>query len=53
LKNEIKMVANDYDVEWDEAHDEKDEAVTRALDEVDAGSKSEKRRKKDSEKDEG
>ncbi|OCL13896.1 hypothetical protein AOQ84DRAFT_411300 [Glonium stellatum] len=31
LRREIKAVANEYDVEWDELEDEKDENVSRAL----------------------
>jgi hypothetical protein len=31
LRKEIKAVANEYDVEWDELKDEKDEKVTEAL----------------------
>ncbi|KAL9022330.1 MAG: hypothetical protein Q9185_000445, partial [Variospora sp. 1 TL-2023] len=31
LRREIKQVASEYDVEWDERADEKDEKVTQAL----------------------
>lgn len=31
LRREIKQVASEYDVEWDETLDEKDEKVTEAL----------------------
>jgi hypothetical protein len=31
LRKEIKAVANEYDVEWDELADEKDEEVAEAL----------------------
>jgi len=31
LRAEIKKVANEYDVEWDELEDEKDKKVTQAL----------------------
>jgi hypothetical protein len=31
LRKEIKAVANEYDVEWDELKDEKDEKVREAL----------------------
>ena len=31
LRKEIKAVANEYDVEWDEIQDEKDEVVAEAL----------------------
>lgn len=34
LRREIKQVASEYDVEWDERSDEKDEKVTEALKEV-------------------
>lgn len=34
LRKEIKAVAREYDVEWDETKDEKDEKVTNALKEV-------------------
>jgi len=31
LRRDIKVVANEYDVEWDELDDEKDEKVSHAL----------------------
>ena len=31
LRKEIKAVANEYDVEWDELQEEKDESVAEAL----------------------
>lgn len=34
LRNEIKAVAKEYDVDWDEKVDEKDEKVTNALKKV-------------------
>lgn len=34
LRKEIKAVAAEYDVDWDEKVDEKDETVTEALKEV-------------------
>ena len=34
LRKEIKAVASEYDVDWDEKHDEHDEKVTEALREV-------------------
>lgn len=34
LRNEIKAVAKEYDVDWDETIDEKDEKVTNALKKV-------------------
>jgi hypothetical protein len=44
LRKEIKAVANEYDVEWDELKDEKDEKVAEAL-------RSERKKKKEAEKD--
>lgn len=44
LRKEIKAVANEYDVEWDELNEEKDEKVTEAL-------KDERKRKKKTNKD--
>lgn len=50
LRKEIKAVAREYDVEWDETVDEKDEQVTNALKEVRDKKKAEKgKRKKDGE----
>ncbi|KAL8793557.1 MAG: hypothetical protein Q9195_003819 [Heterodermia aff. obscurata] len=34
LRKEIKAVASEYDVDWDEKHDEQDQKVTEALREV-------------------
>lgn len=34
MRKEIKAVAAEYDVDWDEKVDEKDETVTEALEEV-------------------
>ena len=34
LRKEIKAVASEYDVDWDEKRDEQDEKVTEALREV-------------------
>lgn len=31
LRKEIKMIADEYDVEWDETHDEGDKRVAQAL----------------------
>jgi hypothetical protein len=42
LRKEIKAVANEYDVEWDELQEEKDEKVQQAL-------KKERERKADKE----
>ena len=47
LRKEIKAVANEYDVEWDELHDEKDESVAEALKEH----REKEKGKKDDEKD--
>ena len=44
LRKEIKAVANEYDVEWDELQEEKDEKVQQAL-------KQERVKQKDSKKD--
>jgi hypothetical protein len=44
LRKEIKAVANEYDVEWDELKDEKDEKVAEAL-------RKERKKKKETEKD--
>lgn len=44
LRKEIKAVANEYDVEWDELKDEKDEKVAEAL-------RDERKRKKTQDKD--
>ena len=33
-RKEIKQIASEYDVEWDETLDEKDERVTRAMKKV-------------------
>ncbi|EUC31744.1 hypothetical protein COCVIDRAFT_41299 [Bipolaris victoriae FI3] len=43
LRKEIKAIANEYDVEWDELQDEKDEKVQQAL-------KNERRRKEEKKK---
>jgi hypothetical protein len=44
LRKEIKAVANEYDVEWDELKDEKDDKVAEAL-------KKDRKRKKEGKKD--
>lgn len=46
LRKEIKAVAAEYDVDWDEMVDEKDETVTEALEEV----RNKKKGKKNKEK---
>ena len=59
LRREIKMVAEEYDVEWDERKDEGDEKVSKALrherkkkkKEDDEDEKDEKERKKTDEDD--
>jgi hypothetical protein len=47
LRKEIKAIANEYDVEWDELKEEKDEKVAQALKE------DRKRRKKDTKESDG
>jgi len=44
LRKEIKAIANEYDVEWDELQEEKDEKVQQAL-------KKERQKKEDKKKD--
>lgn len=53
LRNEIKAVAKEYDVDWDETVDEKDEKVTNALKRVRDKKKAERngKDKKDGEDD--
>ena len=46
LRKEIKLIANEYDVEWDELDDEKDEKVSEAL-----RKQREERKKKDDDSD--
>lgn len=48
LRKEIKAVANEYDVEWDEIQDEKDEKVAEALRQE---RKKQKKKDKEEEKD--
>lgn len=48
IRKEIKMVAAEYDVEWDETADEKDPEVTKALRK---DRQAEKKGKKDKDKD--
>jgi vacuolar-type H+-ATPase subunit I/STV1 len=50
LRREIKAVANEYDVEWDELKEEKDEKVVEALKKE--RKKKEKTKKSDREEDE-
>lgn len=50
LRKEIKAVANEYDVEWDELQEEKDEKVQEAL-KKDRKKKEEKKKSKDDEDD--
>lgn len=50
LRKEIKAVANEYDVEWDELKDEKDEKVAEAL-RADRKKKNGKKEKDDDEND--
>jgi division protein CdvB (Snf7/Vps24/ESCRT-III family) len=50
LRKEIKAVADEYDVEWDELQEEKDEAVAEAL--KAERQKNKKQKEKDDEEDE-
>ena len=54
LRREIKSIAAEYDVDWDEIQDEQDESVTNALKEerVQKNGSKEKRREKDGDEDE-
>ena len=54
LRKEIKAIAHEYDVEWDERLDEQDEKVTKALkqEREEKGSGSGKKKKKDEEDEE-
>ncbi|KAL8646306.1 MAG: hypothetical protein Q9226_006917 [Calogaya cf. arnoldii] len=52
LRREIKQVASEYDVDWDERTDEKDEKVTEALKEVRDKKKDAKKEKGGKEEDE-
>lgn len=45
LRREIKAIAQEYDVDWDEKVDEKDETVTTALKEVRKHQKAKKEKK--------
>ena len=50
-RKEIKQIASDYDVEWDETLDEKDEKVTEAMRKVRNDKKNERKGKDDVEED--
>lgn len=52
LRKEIKAVAAEYDVDWDEMVDEKDETVTEALEEVRNKKKGKKNKEKKNDADE-
>ncbi|KAL9612449.1 MAG: hypothetical protein Q9167_002958 [Letrouitia subvulpina] len=54
LRREIKQVASEYDVEWDETMDEKDEKVTEALkqDRVEKKKQREDRKRREDEEEE-
>lgn len=51
LRKEIKNIAREYDVDWDETVDEKHEKVTEVLKEVREEKKSKKEDKKKKEDD--
>lgn len=51
LRKEIKAIANEYDVEWDELEEEKDEKVQHAL-KKERKRKEEKKKEKDGDEDE-
>ena len=53
LRKEIKAVAREYDVDWDETADEKDETVTKVLKKVRDEKKAEKGKKEKKEDDDG
>ena len=44
-RKEIKQIASEYDVEWDETQDEKDERVTEAMRQVRKDQKNERKEK--------
>lgn len=44
-RKEIKQIASEYDVDWDETQDEKDERVTEAMRKVRSDKKSERKEK--------
>lgn len=50
-RREIKQIANEYDVDWDEKADEKDEQVTEAMRKVRSDKESEQDLKKEKEED--
>ena len=50
LRREIKMVADEYDVDWDEQNDAYDEKVSEALREERKKNKTDKKDKKDDDK---
>ena len=50
-RNEIKQVANEYDVEWDEKTDEKDDKVIEAMRKVRVDKKAERKDKDDKDDD--
>ena len=52
LRREIKAVAAEYDVEWDEKIDEQDKIVTKALQDDRKGNGTKKNKKKDDDDDE-
>jgi calcium uniporter protein, mitochondrial len=50
LRKEIKAVANEYDVEWDELKDEEDEGVHEALNDGDHSDEGKKKKKEKEQK---
>lgn len=51
-RREIKQIATEYDVDWDETQDEKDERVTEAMRKVRSHKDSERKEKSEKEDDE-
>ena len=48
-RKEIKQIASEYDVDWDETQDEKDETVTEAMRKVRSNKNSERKEKEEKE----
>ena len=51
-RKEIKQIASEYDVDWDETQDEEDERVTEAMRKVRSDKRSERKEKEGKEDDE-
>ena len=51
-RKEIKQIASEYDVDWDETQDEKDERVTEAMRKVRSDKHSERKEKEEKEEEE-